>query len=110
MVECGVPNSSILREPIAKNTGTSAPASSIFKLAQLLFEPLASQRWPRPSHLLSSPPLPGDNFNLTRVPMPRLLLHLHLSLFYITPALGALLIERDIPLPTRTLVVTKPYM
>ena len=58
MVACGVPNSSILREPIAKNTGAATSLQS---------SPAFSMTTGALALLSFSAPLPGDNFNLTRV-------------------------------------------
>jgi hypothetical protein len=102
MVACGVPNSSILREPIAKNTGAAT------SLPHLQSSPAFSMTAEALALLSFSAPLPGDNFNLTRVCRNCCFCENKRKHQRFAP--GALLIERDVPLPTRALVVTKPYM
>lgn len=95
MRACGVPNDSILREPLSKNTGAHVLTCAYSNMSNR-----------------------GRFYQATTST-----LHVHLA----TPAAaaaasaasalhrscrptGALLADRDIPLPSRALVVTKPYM
>jgi len=92
MRACGVPNDSILREPLSKNTGAHVLTCAYSNMSN------------------------GGRFYQATTST----LHVHLA----TPAAasaasaldrsfrptGALLADRDIPLPSRALVVTKPYM
>ncbi len=91
MRACGVPNDSILREPLSKNTGAHVLTCAYSNMSNggRFYQATTSTL-----HVHLATPAAATASGLDRSCRPT----------------GALLADRDIPLPSRALVVTKPYM